>query len=303
MPRLTVGLPAYNSERFLRETLDSILNQTFDDFTLVVSDNGSTDSTEEICREYANHDARVVYLRHEINRGAAWNFNQVFTHCNTPYFRWAAADDVFAPTCFARCAEVMDAASSSVALCYPKTLAIDEDGAPIGEYEDDLDLRSPNPHARIRRIVRSIVQGNPLFGLVRSASLRATRGHGSFPGADYVLLSEIALGGEIWEIPERLFKRRMHGARSRLLNPAPEQYTLWLDPTAQPVQHEQLRLLREYLAGVRYASLPPVERVECYAAVMSAWTRRYGSIRHPLRRLRIAAHRRAIGQSGLRIRA
>lgn len=283
-PPLTVGLPVYNGEQFLAETLDSVLGQTDGDFRLVISDNGSDDATEAICREYASRDPRIVYVRHDVNRGAAWNYNHVLQHCDTPFFRWAAADDIFAPTCFARCAEVMAAAPASVAMCYPKTLVIDEHGAPSGEYDDDLDLRSTTAHRRIYELVRTIVKGNPLFGLIRSDAVRATRGHGSFPCADYVLIAEIALTGEIWEIPERLFHRRMHGGASRALNPSPEQYTLWHDPSATPVRHERLRLLREYLAAVRHARLAPVERAECYASVIAAWGRRYAAVKPSLHR-------------------
>lgn len=295
-PPLTVGLPVYNGERFLAEALDSILDQTYGDFRLVVSDNGSTDATEAICRDYATRDPRVAYLRHHVNRGAVWNFNHVFEHCDTPFFRWGAADDVFAPTCFARCAEVIAAAPTSVAMCYPKTLIIDEEGAPAGEYDDNLDLRSGRPHARIHRIVRTIVRGNPIFGLVRSDALRATRGHGSFPGADYVLIAEIALTGEIWEVPERLFHRRLHGGTSREQNPRPEDYTNFLDPTVKPVKHERLRLLREYLAAVRHARLSPIDRAACYASATAAWTRRYAVNKEPPRRIKRAFRRLAAGE-------
>jgi glycosyltransferase involved in cell wall biosynthesis len=295
-PSLTVGLPVYNGEEFLREAFDSILEQTFGDFRLVVSDNGSTDSTESICREYASRDPRVDYLRYDVNRGAAWNYNNVFAHCDTPYFRWTAADDAFAPTCFERCADVMAHAPEHVVLCYPQTLIIDAAGAVLEPYDDDLDLRSSAPHARIYPIVRHMVQGNPTFGLVRADVLRATRGHGIFPGADWVLMLEIALQGEVWEIPERLFLRRRHPGISRILNPSPEDYTRFFDPTAKPVRHERLRLLREYLAAVRHADLSSAERAKCYASVTAAWTRRYGSIRGPLRRLEMAARRRLSGE-------
>jgi glycosyltransferase involved in cell wall biosynthesis len=296
-PPLTVGLPIYNGAEFLVEALDSILGQTFGDFRLVVSDNGSSDATESICREYASRDARVAYLRYDLNRGAAWNFNNVFAHCETPYFRWAAADDVFATTCFERCQEAMVNAPPSVALCYTRTLVIDAEGAVVGAYDDELDLRGPSPHKRIGPVVRRMVQGNPTFGVVRSNVLRATRGHGSFPGADYVILVEVALRGEIWEIPERLFLRRRHAGISRVLHPSSEEYTLFFDPTAKPVRRERLRLLREYLAAVRHADLTPLERAACYATVTTEWTRRYGSIKRPLRKLE-AALRPRLGVAG-----
>ena len=295
-PPLTVGLPVYNGEAFLAESIDSILAQTFGDFRLVVSDNGSTDATEAICREYAARDPRIVYARHLVNRGAAWNYNAVFASCETPYFRWAAADDVFAPTCFERCHEVMADAPPSVALCYTRTLVIDANGDVVGSYDDDLDLRASTPHGRIGPIVRTMVQGNPLFGLFRSSVLRTTRGHGSFPGADYVLIAEVALRGEIWEIAERLFLRRRHPGISRVVNPSPEEYTLFFDPSAKPVKHERVRLLREYLAAVRHADLTLPERAACYATVTAQWSRRYGSIKRPIRNLETGARRRLTRQ-------
>ena len=77
-PRVSVGLPVYNAEKYLRYSIDSILSQSFSDFELVISDNASDDSTESICREYAAGDPRIRYIREETNRGAIWNFNRVF---------------------------------------------------------------------------------------------------------------------------------------------------------------------------------------------------------------------------------
>jgi glycosyltransferase involved in cell wall biosynthesis len=292
MPRLTVGLPVYNSERFLAETLDCVLGQTYGDFRVVISDNCSTDGTEAICRDYARRDERLTYVRQDVNRGPVWNFNHVFEHCDTPYFRWVAADDLFAPTCFERCVEVLDAAPASVAMCYPTTLIVDDEGRPVAEWDDDLDLRS-KPHARIYRIVRTIVKGNTMYGLMRSDALRATRMHGSFPSADYILIAELALVGECWEIPERLFYRRVHSDSTRDTRPDPEEYTVFLDPSAKPVKYEGIRLLREYLAAVRHARLSRVERAQCYAAVVAAWIRRYAMTKEPLRKVQRALRRPA----------
>lgn len=94
MPKVTIGMPVYNGERFIREAIEALLNQTFRDFILVISDNASTDATSEICIEYAKLDARIRYLRQPENRGAAFNFRFVFDHARTEYFMWAACDDL-----------------------------------------------------------------------------------------------------------------------------------------------------------------------------------------------------------------
>jgi len=107
-PRVSIGVPVYNGESYLACALDSMLGQTYGDFELIISDNASTDRTPEICRQYAARDPRVRYLREEQNRGLAWNFNRVVEVSRGDYFKWAAYDDVCAPSFLARTVEVLD---------------------------------------------------------------------------------------------------------------------------------------------------------------------------------------------------
>ena len=93
--QVSIGMPVYNGERFIREALDSLLAQTFTDFELIISDNASTDGTEAICREYAARDPRIRYVRQSENRGAAANFQFVLNEAVGEYFMWAAHDDQF----------------------------------------------------------------------------------------------------------------------------------------------------------------------------------------------------------------
>ena len=77
-PRLSIGMPVYNAERYLAEALDGFLAQTFQDFEINVSDNASSDRTAEICRSFAERDPRIRYFRNGKNLGAIPNFNRVF---------------------------------------------------------------------------------------------------------------------------------------------------------------------------------------------------------------------------------
>ncbi len=92
-PQVSIGMPVYNGEPFIREALDSLLAQTFTNFELIISDNGSTDATEAICKEYAEKDVRIRYVRQGENRGAVANFWFVLNEAVGEYFMWAAADD------------------------------------------------------------------------------------------------------------------------------------------------------------------------------------------------------------------
>jgi glycosyltransferase involved in cell wall biosynthesis len=284
--RVTIGLPVYNGERFLRDALDSILAQTFGDFALVVSDNASTDATVEIVEGYAARDDRIVLLRSDTNRGAAWNYNRVLAAAHGPYFKWAAADDMLAPTCVERSVEILDASSPSVVLAYPRTQVIDADGTVVGTIDDDL-ASAPGapPHVRLRKVIRNIVFGNVIFAMVRSDALRRTRLHGNYPTADYVLIAELALAGEFVAIPEPLFLRRLHEGTSVRANPTATQLAEWFDPQRKPVRSRSATLFREHIAAIRHADLAPVQRALTYAAFVASWTRRQAKPRTRVRRL------------------
>src|SRR5580704_9548085 len=86
-PPVSIGLPVYNGQRYLADALDSIVTQTFGDFELIISDNASTDQTEDICRDYATRDSRIRYVRSPVNLGASLNYKQVFDLSSGRYFR------------------------------------------------------------------------------------------------------------------------------------------------------------------------------------------------------------------------
>ncbi len=95
--KVSIGLPVYNGEDFLKYALDSLLSQTFRDFELIISDNASTDNTPKICQEYVLRDKRIRYIRQNNNMGALWNFNFVLKESNKEYFIWVASDDKLHP--------------------------------------------------------------------------------------------------------------------------------------------------------------------------------------------------------------
>src|ERR1700722_20374188 len=109
-PEVSIGMPVYNGERFLRRAVDTLLNQDFENFELLISDNASTDGTAEICRQYASNDKRVHYERHDRNRGAPYNYNRLLdmAHPGARYMKWAACDDEHGPKYLSRTVEMLD---------------------------------------------------------------------------------------------------------------------------------------------------------------------------------------------------
>lgn len=211
-PRLTIGIPVYNGETYLPAAVDSLLAQTYTDFELIISDNCSTDGTEEIGRGYAARDSRVRYERHPRNIGIAGNYSSLVTRARGELFRWAAVDDMCRPEAIERCVTALDANPGAV-LAYTVAQFIDEVGAPhkdFVDYEDGLHLVASRPSDRFTECLGHAGMCNPLYGIVRLETLRRTGGLGNYIGSDIVLLAELALYGTFQEIPERLFLRRIH---------------------------------------------------------------------------------------------
>lgn len=95
MPKVTIAIPVYNDADFLRESLDSILAQTFSDFELLIIDDGSTDETVGILASYA--DKRLRIIRHEANQGRPFARNTALDAADGEYLAWMDGDDISHP--------------------------------------------------------------------------------------------------------------------------------------------------------------------------------------------------------------
>ena len=285
IPEVSVGIPVYNGADFLGAAIESHLAQTFGDFELVISDNASTDDTEELCRRYADEDPRVRYIRQAENIGANANYNEVTRLARAPYFRWAADDDILAPAYLEETYKLLSGDESAV-LCHSQTTYIDEDGKPLrpagdgtgfvdraGSHVDGPDLslvgrqlRSPHPHTRFRDVLLHTKWCFEIFGLMRREALLTTPLHQKFYGTDRVLLAEMALKGTWRVVEEPLWQRRSHSGASN--NMSVWQKAKWSNPDAKksalpPVTN----MIRGYVDAVHRQRFPAIEQSRCYAAV------------------------------------
>jgi glycosyltransferase involved in cell wall biosynthesis len=258
--RVTIGLPVYNGERFLKETLDAILSQTYANFEVIISDNASTDGTPKICKEYAAKDSRIHYFRKQENIGAIKNFNHVFELSTSEYFKWAAADDLIAPQFLEKCLEVLDK-DSGVILCYPNTTIIDEKGTFLGHYDVGANLISESPSGRFLQLMYNVGMCNPIMGLIRSGFLRKTSLFRAIPSCDKILLAELCFLGRFKEIPDYLFFRRFHAETSSSYARAGdiEKRRHWLNPgmSKVPILMPSWKQFTAYLISIKRA---PIKR-------------------------------------------
>jgi Glycosyl transferase family 2 len=275
LPRVSIGLPVFNGENYLAAAVESILRQDFADFELIISDNGSSDGTEAICTRFAQSDSRVRYYRSDTNRGAAWNYNRVFELARGEYFKWQAHDDLCLPGFLSSCLELFDAAPETVVLVYPKTNIVDANGCVMPHLvAESLDTREARPHRRLAKVLSSLNMACAVFGLARSSALRKTRLIGPFIASDYVLLSELAMLGELREVPQTLFLRRVHPRISTYASGSSTQLLQWFDPS----QRRYARLLSPMLSlGVEHlrsaANLPlgRFDRICCCWTAARVW--------------------------------
>jgi glycosyltransferase involved in cell wall biosynthesis len=282
VPPVSIGLPVYNGSAFLAEAIDSILAQTYGDVELVISDNASTDATQDICRDYAARDPRLRYLRQAHNLGAAENYNRVFHESRGRFFRWASHDDLLEPGLIEACVRTLESAGPSVVLCYPRSVLVNERGERLRENDDGMDIREALPRQRLVHVVKSWSLCNAIFGLIRREALVRSGLIRKFVSADVVLLAELALMGQFWEIPEPLFLRRIHDDSSRGGDTSADEAARWFDPNARGAGwlHPRTQLFFRVMTMVRHADLPPGERAACMLSSALAWW---------LRRLRVRA--------------
>lgn len=143
-PRISIGMPVYNGEKYLVEAIQTLLDQTYEDFEFLISDNASTDSTEAICRDFATKDKRIRYIRNPVNLGAAANHNRLIQQARGEFFKLASDDDKHSPEFLKRCISALDSDPAAV-LCYSRSIEIDEFGQTSKRMTTSRSWGHPNP--------------------------------------------------------------------------------------------------------------------------------------------------------------
>ena len=226
-PLVSLGLPVFNGENYLREAIESVLAQDYTNWELLIFDNASEDATGAIAREFAESDERIHYFRQAENLGAVPNFNHTFEASSGQYFKWFAHDDRLRSDYLSRCIEVLEN-EPSVSLCHSWVEVLEPDGS-IKER------RGPYlPHAdshllgeRLGAIMHNDRECYDIFGVMRREVLDQTGLFESYIASDRVLRLKIGLTGRYHEVPEFLTQIRDHPSRSTRAMPAHHQRARW----------------------------------------------------------------------------
>ena len=290
-PKVSIGMPVYNAEAFLAETLDSILSQTFGDLELVISDNASTDSTPEICRAYARKDPRIRYEPNGTNIGIIANFNRAFRLSGADYFKWHAHDDLLDPEYLERCVELLENDPTTI-LVGTRVGLIEEDGSPVpfdagkGIFvtSDGEEIQPPtatdslassNRLQRFKSVLFDVtgpVHSEFVLGVFRSDALAQTPLIEGYIGAEKVLLARLSLEGRFREVPTELFFRRYHPGhagrvgkdRWRGLIRMARKY----GPERRVILFPLARQVRGYFRAIAEADIGRPEKMRCMGMVV-----------------------------------
>ncbi len=261
-PRVSLALPVYNGADYIGHAIQTVLDQTYTNFELIITDNASSDGTGQLCRAYAARDDRIRYHRHERNLGAAENFNRGFSLARGEYFKWCAHDDAISPNFLAACVTALDADREAV-IAHGRQQGIDESGREIAWQSGDFAHISgiDCPLRRFRLVFATQGFDAAMFGLMRRSALAKTSLHRKYYGSDVALLAELALLGQFVMVEDAVFYNREHPRRS--INTADKRARqLWHDTAAGRYRGLEHLNLIAHLAAIarRHRAIEPLHR-------------------------------------------
>jgi glycosyltransferase involved in cell wall biosynthesis len=191
-PKISINLCCYNSERYLRETLESIIGQTWQDWELVIVNDGSTDGTESIIREYQERGYPIVY-HHQSNRGLAFSRNQAIELSRGDFIAFIDHDDLWLKDKLEKQVRIIREETSDLGLIYTRTDYFKDDGEQGEVPKKYLGTNLPEG-----RVLKALLLENNFITLSSAVvSKESCVSVGGFPNhyqyaEDYYLFSAIA---------------------------------------------------------------------------------------------------------------
>lgn len=270
-PVISLGCPVYNSdETRLRRSLDSVLAQTYTNFEVIICDNSPGSRTSEICREYADRDARVKYYANDFNLGASMNFWKTLYIARGKYYKWVADDDAMHPTYLARCLDVLEA-DPSIALCYTHVTTMLPDGREKDDTGGRIVAMQEDPADRFLSVLEFSWSAHGFYGLFRKEHLFRIHpvSDECIRLADILMLAETSLHGKIAQIPEKLFvytlNQKEWSDREKLN--ARHYGACFPNSRDRGITFPNLKFTWELMQAVRYSDLPAATKSRLYTTI------------------------------------
>jgi glycosyltransferase involved in cell wall biosynthesis len=203
-PEITIGMPVYNEGKYVSQTIQSALSQTFKNFQIIISDNNSQDNTYDICCSYAEKDSRIKVFRQRKNIGALENFKFVLEKADTPFFIYLSGHDLWHPQLLEKLLEGFENSSDKdLVLVFPGAVWVGG-----GKIEENYDTTGINdPIERFKFIVKKLGTCTLFYGLWRTDVIKKLNFR-SIIKNDVLILAQASLIGKFKKVNEELFFRR-----------------------------------------------------------------------------------------------
>lgn len=270
-PLVSIGLPSYNRASSLRRAIESALMQDYQNIELVISDNASTDGTQELCLEAAARDSRIKYFRQQSNQGATINFGEVLKRASGEFFMWLGDDDWLDNSYVSRCLHKLIENPDHSLVC---GAAKYYEGGQFLFDGETLILPQDCAEQRVMAYYERVAHNGTFYGLMRRRQLDGAA-LSNVMGGDWLLMATIAFKGKIDMVASTAVHRSRGGTSKTMKNITA---TLGISDI-----HARLPNLSIALAAFKdiawqsnaYASLGRAGRLSLAHKVFSVFGRRY----------------------------
>jgi glycosyltransferase involved in cell wall biosynthesis len=263
-PRVTIGLPVYNGALTIEVAIQPLLAQTYTDFELLISDNASTDETQQIVEALARQDHRIRYVRQPVNIGANGNYSFVAREARGEFLKWCSASDWVAPNFLAECVAVLDACPDAV-IAAPRTRLFI--GTPSNSFDckGDVAILAETPMERLVDMANRLHRNNAFNGLIRLSALRQTRLVEPYMSADMVLMGHLAMLGKFMLLEAPLYFRRNEISTSTSLQTLSERLKHHYPTMSARMLFQHWKFQWGWFRAVLAAPMPLGQRLRAFA--------------------------------------
>jgi glycosyltransferase involved in cell wall biosynthesis len=242
-PYVTVTIPMYNNARFIRETINSVLSQTFTDFELLIYDDHSTDESFDIAGSFA--DSRIKLFRNSENLGPEGNWNKAVSNVRGKYVKLVCGDDILFPDCLEKQVVAFDEPRNrALSLVSSQRTIIDSEGKTLIKKVNFVDGGCKDPVDVIRKMVRmgTNIIGEPVCGLYPAELINKTNGYSAVVPytIDLDFWLQLLKHGDLFVIDEPLCAFRISHASwsSRIGDLRYQQFLEFMEQAAADESHE-----------------------------------------------------------------
>lgn len=220
---ITIGIPVYNEENFIRDTLNSVVQNLESIDKVIITDNNSTDNTSAICKEFVKKYEKIVYIRHEKDIGSVKNFEYSLLMTDTKYFMWLGGHDCISKGYIEKAIIELEK-NSDASLFFGQFEKIDREGKVIAVVDDIYweELNSNDPFERVFSHVKNIRFNYFFYGVYRTELIKQAYINKIFIGVDVIIMLRICELGKF--INKRDVKFFIREVRKESRNDAIKRY-------------------------------------------------------------------------------